>query len=140
MFFVAIFGVILIVCPGVALVLTWIDWPDRALGNLAVFALQIPAAVCLVRLAHDVLTNADVTDEQFGTELKYLLVSAAVGIGSLLVAVHSRWPKQTETAIAAAGLAVIAAEAVEAHEHKRDAERAKALADELERRHRNDGF
>jgi hypothetical protein len=134
-FFVGVFGIILVVCPGTAIALVWYDWPDRIVANLIVFALQLPAIGCLLWLLDYTLTTTDLQDDRFNGGVVRVLFTAALAIGSLLFSLWWRWPKQTQTVVAAAGLALMAAEAAKAYEKQRDEERAKAVADELERRH-----
>ena len=93
--------------------------------------------MALLTLTHTVLYDTDTTDHEFKSEVIWVLVTGGIGLVALFFAFYLRWPKATMTVVAAAGAAVLVEEAVRHEQHKRDAEQAKALADELERRDRS---
>ncbi len=112
-------------------------WGARTWQPFGIFvALCLPAAA-FARLAWVVLMVPDPNP----TVGEFILPFGLLGVVllGLLLAAYSKHPKTTGDVLATAGWAYLTHETVEAHQRKRDEERATALADELDRRHRAGG-
>ena len=134
MFLVGIFGIVLVGCPLTAVALLCLDWPKKIFVNLIVIAAQVPPIIILVTITHEVMTNPDMTDAYFSAHVTNLVLTGTIAVGILLAALYIRWPKATSEVVAAAGTALLAKQAIDHHNKIRDAERAKAVADELDTR------